>query len=107
MELTAILFLVENVFFWAFVYVIVFMGCETPAIVFSGFGLFLIYWLIRFVLRQEGDDKIIWLYVVNMIFTIMLLFYFLTGSPIQKSIRNALNSAARKYPSLDPYVKRC
>jgi hypothetical protein len=107
MELSTIAFIIETVVFWAFVYLIVFMGCETPAIVFTGFGAFLFYWLFRFVAKQEGADKMIWIYVVNMIITIMLLFYFLTGSPIQKSIRNALNSAARKYPTLDPYVKRC
>jgi hypothetical protein len=107
MELSTIVFLIETVVFWFFVYMIVFLGCETPSIIFSGFGLFLIYWLIRFVSKQEGSDKMIWMYVVNMVFTILLLFYFMTGSPIQKSIRNAMNSAARKYPSLDPYVKRC
>lgn len=102
-----IVFIVENIVFWFFVYIIVFLGCETPQIVFGGFGFFLIYWLFRSVLKQKGFDKAIYLYVVNMVLTVLLLFYFMTGATIQKSMRNALNSAARKYPSLDPYVKSC
>jgi hypothetical protein len=103
----ALVFLIENVIFWGFVYVIVFMGCETPAIIFTGFGFFFFYWLFRFVFRKEGMDRAIWLYVVNMIIALMLLYFFLTGKSIQKTFRNGLNSLARNYPSVEPYVKRC
>ncbi len=103
----ALLFIIENILFWAFVYIIVFMGCDTPAIVFTGFGFFLFYWLFRFVFRQTGINKYIWLYVVNMIVTIMLLYYFMTGVSLQRSIRTGLNSLARRVPSIEPYVKRC
>ncbi len=102
-----ILYLIETTVFWAFVYLIVFLGCETPSIVFTGFGFFLVYWLIRLVASKEGMDRVLWLYIANMFITIMLLFYFMTGTSLQRSIRTALNSAARRYPSLDPYVKRC
>lgn len=100
-------YLIETVIFWAFVYVIVFMGCETPAIVFTGFGFFLIYWLFRFVASKQGTEMVVWLYVVNMFFTMMLLYYFMTGMSIQRSIRLGLNSLARKMPAIEPYVKRC
>ena len=99
--------IIETVVFWTFVYVIVFMGCETPAIVFSGFGLFLFYWLFRFVVSKEGTDKLVWIYVANLIVTILLLFYFMTGMTVQKSIRIGLNSLARRIPSIEPLVKRC
>ena len=100
-------FLIENVIFWGFVYLIVFMGCETPAIVFSGFGFFLFYWLFKFVFQQQGVSRYIWMYVVNMIITILLLYYFMTGNSLQKSIRSGLNSLARDFPRVEPYVKRC
>lgn len=100
-------YLIENVIFWAFVYVIVFMGCDTPAIVFTGFGMFLIYWLFRFVSSKEGTEQMIWMYVINMILTFMLLFYFMMGMTVQRSIRMGLNSLARKMPAIEPYVKRC
>jgi hypothetical protein len=103
----ALVFFIENFIFWGFVYIIVFMGCETPAIVFSGFGLFLFYWLFRLVASKDGWERILWIHVVNMIVCIMLLFYFLTGASMQRSIRSALNSAARNVPGLEPYVKRC
>jgi hypothetical protein len=103
----ALMFFIENFVFWGFVYVIVFLGCETPAIVFTGFGLFLFYWFFRFIFRKEGWERILWLYVVNMIVCIMLLYYFLTGTSYTKSIRSAMNSAARRYPGLEPLVKRC
>lgn len=102
-----ILFVIENIVFWGFVYMIVFMGCETPAIVFTGFGFFLFYWLFKFVFQQQGMARLLWMYVVNMIITIMLLYYFLTGSSVQKSIRSGLNSLARRFPTVEPYVKRC
>jgi len=102
-----LVFFIETILFWGFVYVIVFMGCETPAIVFTGFSLFLFYWIFRFVLRQEGDTKYFVLYLVNMIITLMLLLYFLTGKSYQKMMRNSLNSLANTYPVLGPYVKRC
>lgn len=103
----ALLIFIENFVFWGFVYVIVFMGCETPAIIFSGFGLFLFYWLFRFVGQKAGWERILWIYVVNMIVCILLLYYFLTGKTLQKSIRSFMNSAARNVPGLEPYVKRC
>jgi hypothetical protein len=103
----ALIFLLENIVFWGFVYVIVFMGCDTPAIVFTGFGFFFFYWLFRFVFRKQGLDRMIWLYVVNIILTLMLLYYFFTGKSVQRTIRNGLNSLSKNYPSVEPYVKRC
>jgi glucan phosphoethanolaminetransferase (alkaline phosphatase superfamily) len=102
-----IAFFIENILFWGFIYVIVFMGCETPAIVFSGFGFFLVYWIFRYVARQKGETKWITLYVANMIVTVMLLVYFLTGKSYTKIMRNSLNSLTKSYPALTPYVKRC
>jgi hypothetical protein len=99
--------ILETVVFWTFVYVIVFMGCETPAIVFTGFGLFLFYWLFRFVASKQGTDKLVWIYVANLIVTLLLIFYFMTGMTVQKSIRIGLNSLARKIPTIEPLVKRC
>lgn len=102
-----ILFFIENIVFWAFVYIIVFMGCDTPAIVFTGFGFFLFYWLFKFVFQQKGANRYIWMYVVNMIISVMLLYYFMTGKTIQKSIRSTLNSVIRNVPDVEPYLKRC
>jgi hypothetical protein len=99
--------ILETVVFWTFVYVIVFMGCETPAIVFTGFGLFLFYWLFRFVASKAGTDRLVWIYVTNLIVTVLLIFYFMTGMTVQKSIRIGLNSLARKIPTIEPLVKRC
>lgn len=99
--------ILETVVFWSFVYLIVFMGCETPAIVFTGFGVFLFYWLFRFVASKAGTDRLVWIYVANLIVTILLIFYFMTGMTVQKSIRIGLNSLARKIPTIEPLVKRC
>lgn len=98
---------IENVVFWGFVYIIVFLGCETPAIVFTGFGFFLFYWIIRFIARKEGWERILWLYVFNMFVCLLLLYYFITGVSYQRGIRSFLNSVARRTPALEPYVKRC
>lgn len=102
-----ILYFIETAVFWIFVYLIVFLGCETPSIVFTGFGFFLFYWIVRMLASKEGMDRVMWLYVANMLITILLLTYFMTGVSLQKVIRNGFNSAARRYPSLDPYLKRC
>lgn len=100
-------YFIENIVFWVFVYFIVFLGCETPAIVFTGFGFFLFYWILRFIFSKEGIEAIVWLYAFNMFITILLLYYFITGSSLQKSLRSAMNSAAKRYPQLEPYFKRC
>ena len=101
------IFFIENVFFWAFVYIIVFMGCDTPAIVFTGFGFFLFYWIAKFFFQREGWDRVLWFYILNMIVTLSLLYYFITGSTYNKGLRNFFNSASRRYPVLEPYLKRC
>ena len=103
----ALVVFVENFLFWGFVYIIVFLGCETPAIVFSGFGLFLFYWLFRFISKKDGFERLLWIYVVNMLICLILLYYFLTGANPNKAVRSFLNSAARSMPALEPYVKRC
>lgn len=99
--------IIETVFFWGFVYMIVFLGCETPAIVFTGFGLFLFYWLFRFIASKEGTDKLVWVYVANLFITILLVFYFMTGMSLQRGIRMGMNSLARSVPTLEPLLKRC
>lgn len=83
------------------------MGCETPAIVFTGFGFFLFYWIARFLFTKEGWDRILWFYVINMFVTISLLYYFITGAGVNKGLRNVFNSASRRFPVLEPYLKRC
>ena len=103
----ALIFFIENFVFWSFVYIIVFMGCETPAIIFSGFGLFLIYWIIRFLGQKEGWERVLWIYAFNMLICLVLLYYFITGSTPNKAVRSFLNSASRRFPALEPYVKRC
>lgn len=100
-------FFIENFIFWGFVYIIVIMGCETPSIVFTGFGFFLFYWIFRFIFRQPGAERFLWMYVLNMLFCILLLYYFLTGTTLNKSIRSFLNSITKQAPSLEPYLKRC
>jgi hypothetical protein len=105
--MNVVVFFIENIVFWAFVYIIVVMGCETPSIIFSGFGFFLFYWIFRFIFRQPGSDRIIWIYVLNMFFTLLLLYYFITGTTLNKSIRSFLNSVSRQTPSLEPYLKKC
>ena len=107
MGIDTIFFIIENIVFWFFVYLIVFMGCDTPVIVFTGFGFFLVYWLLRFVAKQHGPNQMIWLYVMNMVFTLLLLFYFITGGSISRTLRSGFNSVAKRYPGLEPYVKRC
>jgi hypothetical protein len=102
-----LIFLIENVLFWGFVFIIVIMGCETPSIVFSGFGLFLFYWIFRFIFRQPDSEKLMWIYVINMIFCILLLYYFMTGVGLNKSIRSFFNSVSKQAPGLEPYLKRC
>ncbi len=105
--MNVVVFFIENIVFWAFVYVIVFMGCETPSIIFTGFGFFLFYWIFRFIFQQSGADKVIWIYVINMFFTLLLLYYFITGTTLNKSMRSFLNSISRQSPSLEPYLKKC
>ncbi len=104
--MNGLIFIIENVLFWIFVYIIVFMGCETPAIVFTGFGFFLFYWIARFFFMKEGWDRVLWFYVINMFVTISLLYYFITGAGVNKGLRNAFNSASRRFPVLEPYLRR-
>ena len=107
MDWSTLLFFIENGLFWLFVYFIVAMGCETPTVVFTGFGFFLLYWVFRSASKQEGGNRLVAFYVINVVLTLLLSIYFVTGSSLQKSLRTALNSAAKRLPSLEPYVRRC
>lgn len=100
-------FFIENGVFWAFVYFIVVMGCETPAIVFGGFTFFLLYWAIKSIIQKDGWDRFILVYSLNMAVCLGILYYFVTGRSPRKGIRIFLNSAARQYPSIEPLVSRC
>lgn len=100
-------FFIENGVFWAFVYFIVVMGCETPSIVFGGFTFFLLYWLIKAVVKREGWERFILIYSLNMMVSLGLLYYFITGRSPRKGIRLFLNATARQYPSIEPLVSRC
>lgn len=100
-------YFIENIVFWIFIYLIVVMGCETPAIVFTGFGFFLFYWILRFIFKKEGAEFVAWLNLFNMLICLLLLYYFITGSSIQKVFRSALNSAAKGNPFLESITKRC
>ncbi len=101
------MFFIENILFWGFVYLIVFLGCETPSIVFTGFGLFLFYWIGRSLVQSKGGNFLLGLYAFNMFICILLLYYFITGNSYQKLFRNVMNSTIRRFPSAEPYLKRC
>ncbi len=101
------MFFIENIVFWAFVFTIVLFGCETPAIVFSGFSLFLFYWILRFLFQKEGWERVTWFYVINMFVCILLLYYYITGNTYQKGLRGMLNSIGRMFPRVEPYMNRC
>jgi hypothetical protein len=105
--MNVVVFFIENILFWGFVYIIVIMGCETPSIIFTGFGFFLFYWILRAIFRQPGNDALIWIYVLNMFFCLLLLYYFITGNTLNKSIRTFLNSVSKQVPAVEPYFKRC
>ncbi len=100
-------FFIENGVFWAFVYFIVVMGCETPEIIFGGFTFFLFYWIIKAIVQRQGWERFILIYTLNMFVSLGLIYYFITGRSPRKGIRMFLNSVGRQYPSVEPLVSRC
>ena len=102
-----IVFFLENIVFWGFVYSIVIMGCNTPVIVFSGFSLFFIYWVLRFLYKQNGENRFVWMYVINIFFTLYLFMYYSMGFTFSGYARMMLNSVSKQFPKAEPYLKRC
>ena len=76
MDALSILYLVENLVFWALVLCIAWMGKSAPPYVFMSLFVFIVYWGIRILISLQGLDRAIGIYTLNIFVTIALLFYF-------------------------------
>ena len=76
MDPLSILYIIENLVFWALVLCIAWMGKSAPPYVFMSLFVFIVYWFIRIVLSLQGIDRAIAIYTLNICATIALLFYF-------------------------------
>jgi|LauGreDrversion4_2_1035121.scaffolds.fasta_scaffold222267_2 hypothetical protein len=76
MNPSQILYLLENLVFWALIITIAWMGKSAPPYVFMSLFVFIIYWGIRILISLQGLDRAIGIYTLNISVTIALLFYF-------------------------------
>lgn len=69
--------IVENIVFWCLVVYIAWNENRTPPWVFVILFAFVIYFALRFIFKKKGMDRIVWLYSLNMIVILYLMYYFL------------------------------
>ena len=76
MDPLSILYIIENLVFWALVLCIAWMGKSAPPYVFMSLFVFILYWGLRILISLQGLDRAISIYTLNIFVTIALLFYF-------------------------------
>lgn len=69
--------ILENIVFWCLVIYIAWNEKNTPAWAFVLLFVFVIYLALRFIFKKQGMDRAVWLYSLNMVVVLYLLYYFL------------------------------
>ena len=76
MDTELVLQIVENIVFWSLVLYIAWNENKSAAWTYIVLLFLIVYYALRFIFKKEGMDRIVWLYSLNMIVLIYLLFYF-------------------------------
>lgn len=69
--------ILENIVFWFLVLYIAWNEKATPDWMYVVLFLFIIYFALRFIFKKQGMDRMVWLYSLNMIVILYLLWFFL------------------------------
>jgi hypothetical protein len=76
MDTELVLQIVENIVFWTLVLYIAWNENKSAAWTYIVLLFLIVYYALRFIFKKEGMDRMVWLYSLNMIVLIYLLFYF-------------------------------
>ncbi len=76
MDTELVLQIVENIVFWTLVLYIAWNENKSAAWTYIVLLFLIVYYALRFIFKKEGMDWMVWLYSLNMIVLIYLLFYF-------------------------------
>jgi hypothetical protein len=76
MDTELVLQIVENIVFWTLVLYIAWNENKSAPWTYIVLLVLIVYYALRFIFKKEGMDRIVWLYSLNMIVLIYLLFYF-------------------------------
>ncbi len=76
MDTELVLQIVENIVFWSLVLYIAWNENKSAAWTYIVLLVLIVYYALRFIFKKEGMDRMVWLYSLNMIVLIYLLFYF-------------------------------
>jgi hypothetical protein len=69
--------IVENIIFWSLVVYISWNEKATPEWMYIVLFAFVVYFGLRFIFKKKGMDRMVWLYSLNMIVILYLLWVFL------------------------------
>lgn len=76
MESTGWLEVGETVLFWILVFYIAWNENATPPWFYLVLLAFLIYFAVRAIAKKQGMDRMVWLYSLNMVVLVYLLYVF-------------------------------
>jgi hypothetical protein len=76
MESESWLEITETIVFWLLVFVIAWNENATPPWLYIVLFAFLVYFALRFIFKKKGMDRMVWLYSLNMVVLVYLLFIF-------------------------------
>ena len=68
--------IVENLVFWILVVYIAWNENATPQWVYIVLFALIVYFAVRTIFRKRGMDRMVWLYSLNMLVLVYLLYYF-------------------------------
>ncbi len=68
--------ILQTIVFWVLVLYIAWNEKATPSWMYVVLLLYILYYAIQFIVRKQGMDRAIWLYSLNMVVILYLLFFF-------------------------------
>lgn len=69
--------ILENILFWCLVFFIAWNESATPSWAYIVLFAFLVYFALRAIFKRQGMDRAVWLYSLNMIVILYLMYYFM------------------------------
>lgn len=77
MDSLSIVDILVNIVFWVLVVFIAWNQFQTPQWAYIVLFAYVIYFALRFIFTKRGMERIVWLYSLNMLVILYLLYIFL------------------------------
>ena len=77
MDAWEIVSILDTIVFWILVFYIAWNETSTPQWAYVVLFVFLVYFAVKAILRKKGMDRVVWIYSLNMIVILYLMYTFM------------------------------